>query len=55
MNQLAQLIERVEKLEAVLLELVDAYTARFGTGGDRLFGPIDEQIIAARKLLKKSS
>lgn len=42
-----------QKLEAAARDVVDAYYARFKSNPGRLFGPIDEEIIALKKLLPK--
>lgn len=42
--------DRIQKLEAALWDVVEAYTARFGRG-HRYIGPIDAEIEAARRAL----
>lgn len=47
----------IKSLRDALREIHDAYTARFEqrTGTGRLFGPIDEEIKRARRLLAKDA
>lgn len=43
-----------EEVRAALEAVVDAYVIRFETGAGRLFGPIDDEIVAAQRALGRT-